>query len=215
MLERLGPLSLLLTLVAASGFAQPTNAETEERLLGEVLAPVLAAAERYGASQLFEVQLRLTDAKAPSLAQGVVEFLQRRGYEAWNLHGASKLPEGGMFLDLGVRRASMSQDEQRRNFLALGPQKTKRRADLVMEARLTVPGLEGELFEGLVEAHSTEWLDADAVEPQASTALLPALTASEKTAAKAGPATAVSWTERGIALGLLSGVIILYFSGIS
>jgi hypothetical protein len=206
-------LALPLCLAFTAG-AQLSNAELEERLLGEPLAPVLAAAEESGGSRLIEIELQSNGATAPRLGQGIADFLQRHGYEAWTKRGASRLPEDGLFLELGVQEAGFSQIEQRRNLLALGAQKTLREADLLLAARLSMAG--GELlYEGLLEARAREWIDADAVEPRSDEALLPALNAAQKAAAKEAAGGETSWTERGIALGLLSGVIILYFSGIS
>lgn len=202
---------VLLLLACAGAEAQMTNAEAEQRVLGEALSPVLAALESHGAAPVIEVEILEMTTGVQAFGKGVVEFLEARGHAARLLRPRAE-PGEGLALSLEVLDAGFQQDEKRRNFLGFEPEKTLRRMDLVMVAMLIDVGADEILFDGIVEAHSADWLDSDEAEEREQNALLPLRRSSSQ--GNQQP-SARSWTERGLAVGLLSGVIILYFSGIS
>lgn len=199
----------------AAAVAAPTPAELGHRLLGEALTPVIAAIEERGGGLGIGVEQTGTSASAPLLAEYVADFLLDQGHQVWILDRNTRLEPGQMRLELVADEAVYETGDSQRGFLGLAPSRTRVEARLAFHATLNIPDTGELLYEGAGAALWTDWVKPEEAVPPTKDDLLStrAQPRQQGSAQTAPPAS--GWKERAIALGLLTGVIIVYFNGAS
>jgi hypothetical protein len=198
----------LMLLAAPALGAPPTTGEVAERLLDDLLAPVARAVESQG--YLPRIALHAADFSQEDLETSVTGFFFDRGFDVWLLQPEDPAPDDGpLVLGLTLDQATLTYPRTDDGTLGLGSRRLLRRVTAAMTGTLEDPLTGRRLWQGSPEAQYEDWIDED--DRDALGADRPQWL-KENQAAGLGSSKA-AWKEKAAVLGLLGGVIILYFSG--
>jgi hypothetical protein len=197
--------------LALADASPPSNGELAREMLAEILAPILerAEAEARGAEvALLPRGAALAEAEEFTRVVGIA--FDERGFRIRTLASGDPLPESGLLLDFQLDRASFDYPERREGFLSIGGSQTLRRAALGFTGRLEDSELGRWLWRGSPEIRRQDWVATD---------LLPTLRSDEpawmRGTAIPPESRGSRWWERAMVVGLLTGVVVLYFSGVN
>ena len=204
---------LLLLAWPALGADAPGLDTLTRHLLAETLAPVLEVAEAEYPDAAFALRAQNGQVTASGLLSGYADVLLERGSEVYELSGRNEVPDGALLLEVTPLDVAVVYGPVKRGFLRLGAAKSERTARLDVQLRLSDPLSGRLLFDAKRSVRRVDWVEAASMEsPVAGDPLY--VTGTTSTASTASIARA-SWTERAVAVGVLGGIILIYFAGSS
>ena len=206
-------LLLVLASVVGSSAAQPSEDELGRRFLAHLLTPAFEAAEELGWTGGWAIRLPRAGSAGAQLGGPIAEFLHRRGLTTFVLTGREEPDEEVLLLEVTVEELSLEYGDPKRAFLGLGAARVDRKAVMVVDLSLTDYQSGRLLYEGRRERRYADSIPAELQPSRAADGFFAGASAGNEASnlRPKGP----SWIERGVAAGLLGGVVILYFSGAS
>ncbi len=206
--------AMLLTLGGMSRVQAETslsNAEIGEWLMEQAVAEILPYLNQAGREVALK-SVSLTPEAENLFLEELARYLYERGYEVWLLDDeAASPPSTAALVEVEVIAAKIFYPRTRRSFLSIGQPSIARRGTLALDVRVLGAGGGPWLYDGRPEARFEDWLEAKDVAGLAEDQ--PTWIELEEQPGAAGPERPAGWTERFVVASLLSGVIILYFSG--
>lgn len=187
-----------------------TNGEVGTALLNDLLDPVRTRLPPADQTSLALRNLEPSPATAGSspIEDAIAGYFFDRGFDVWVLEPEAAAAEGSLLLEFELQRARFTYPRIQTSWLGLGPEKLTRAAEAALDVRLMEADTGHVLWRGTPEARYEDWVPRK--EQQRLAADHPAW------AEEGGPPADGSgspWKERVAVLGLLGGVILLYFSG--
>lgn len=204
---------LLLLSRSALGADAPGLDTLTRHLLAETLAPVLEVAEAEYPDAAFSLRAQPGKVTASGLLSGYADVLLERGREVYELAGRGEVPAGALLLEVTPLDVAVVHGSGRRGFLGLGAAKSERTARLHVRLRLTEPSSGRLLFDEERSVRRVDWVDAATMESPVGGD--PLYVAGTSTTVSTANVARASWTERAVAVGVLGGIILIYFAGSS
>lgn len=206
---------LLAGLLCASAWAEAPSVDLLSRhLIAESLAPVLELVESEYPGLAISVRADLSELTANGIGPAYAELLLDRGYEVYEIRGQQRAAEASLLLEIRPRAVSIDYGRVEKAFLGLGAGKQERNATLDVGIRLSHADSGRLLYEEQRSLERLDWIPAgsDAPIQSGDPFFTPAKTGNQQSQQFTPQ---VSWLERGLAVGLLSGIIVVYFSASS
>lgn len=182
-------------------------------MLAESLAPLLQVATETDARAGFALRLLPGRVVASSLLAGYASHLLEQGHEVWELTSSGNAPAGSFLLEITPQDVGITMGQRKRSFLGLGGVSTKRTAQLTVQLRLTDPATGQLLYDEERSVRRVDWVKEAQNQPLESDD--PLYVANRQAVTTDVALSQSSWLERGIAVGLLGSIILLYFAGSS
>jgi hypothetical protein len=205
--------TLLLAATVTRAESAPSLAELTHRLLAETLAPVLEVAQEHRADPSFALRTKAGGVTASGLLGGYADYLLERGSEVFEL-GARDEPSGGaLLLEITPLSVGVEFGPTRSGFLGFGRARSERTASLHVRLRLSDPESGQLLYDQERSARRVDFVPEDERDLPVSGDPLHVASSTASSAAVSVPRA--GWLERGVAVGLLGGIILIYFAGSS
>lgn len=203
---------LLLSMLVGAGPAlagSPSTDEVVETVLDRVLGPIEEAAASQGVDRIV-----LVDEPGAMQIHNLGEVLATRfrdaGWEVYLPEPGAEAPADALRLVYQVDEVGVEFPRRWRGFLGIRGQKTARSVRLGLTAEL-VDGRTGRwIWRGSPRAHAEDWVSApESIDDDH------AFYGQRAEAPEELPPTEAGRFEKGLVAGLLGGVLLLYFSGVS
>lgn len=208
-----GVVVVLLCCAGAAASQAPGISELSRHMLADSLAPLLEVATATDARAGFALRMLPGQVVASSLLSGYASHLLDQGHEVWELAANGNAPSGSFLLEITPLDVGVTMGQRKRSFLGLGGVSTKRTAQLSVQLRLTDPATGRLLYDEERSVRRVDWVKQAEHEPLESDD--PLYVANRQAVSTGVALSQSSWFERGIAVGLLGSIVLLYFAGSS
>jgi hypothetical protein len=202
-------LLILLGFAPSVNAAPPTTDEAVDLVLDRVLGPIEEAA-----SDQAERAIAIRELPGPvpvhNLADEIAGRFFDHGWDVYVLAPGDSVQPGALLLEYRVEEVAIRFPRRWRGFLGIRGQRTSRSLRLGLSAELKDADSGRWIWRGAPRARHEDWVSAaEAIGKDHR------FFGASTDTANPIPPVGTGWYERGLVAGLLGGVLILYFSGVS